>query len=161
MGGQGRSASSAASNQAPYLTPRLPAIPSTSSLASPRPPSPSLTPSSPPPSSTSHTLSHPLTPSHPLSPSPTPSPAQVYLFFSVNASGQFSGMAQMESALDYTNKFGCWAQDKRRRTPQAPPRSRHASATPQLPGRMGRALQAAGCAPCSVRAAEAAQSPVG
>ena len=36
----------------------------------------------------------------------------VYLFFSVNASGQFSGMAQMESALDYTNKFGCWAQDK-------------------------------------------------
>jgi len=36
----------------------------------------------------------------------------VYLFFSVNASGQFSGMAQMDSALDYTNKFGCWAQDK-------------------------------------------------
>ena len=36
----------------------------------------------------------------------------IYLFFSVNASGQFSGMAQMESPLDYTKKFGCWAQDK-------------------------------------------------
>jgi YTH domain-containing family protein len=36
----------------------------------------------------------------------------IYLFFSVNASGQFSGMAQMESALDYTKKFGVWAQDK-------------------------------------------------
>jgi len=36
----------------------------------------------------------------------------IYLFFSVNASGQFSGMAQMESALDYTQKFGVWAQDK-------------------------------------------------
>ena len=74
----------------------------------------------------------PLTPHlpspFPLSTSPTPSPAQVYLFFSVNASGQFSGMAQMESALDYTNKFGCWAQDKRRRTHHAPARSRHASA---------------------------------
>lgn len=34
----------------------------------------------------------------------------IYLFFSVNASGQFSGMAQMESAIDYTKKFGCWAQ---------------------------------------------------
>ena len=54
------------------------------------------------------------------SPSPNPNPAQVYLFFSVNASGQFSGMAQMESALDYTNKFGCWAQDKCRSTLQAP-----------------------------------------
>uniref|UniRef100_A0A7S0JCS6 YTH domain-containing protein n=1 Tax=Calcidiscus leptoporus TaxID=127549 RepID=A0A7S0JCS6_9EUKA len=36
----------------------------------------------------------------------------IYLFFSVNASGQFSGMAQMECAIDYTKKFGCWAQDK-------------------------------------------------
>jgi len=36
----------------------------------------------------------------------------IYLFFSVNASGQFSGMAQMESTLDYTKKFGVWAQDK-------------------------------------------------
>lgn len=36
----------------------------------------------------------------------------IYLFFSVNASGQFSGMAQMESAIDYTKKFGAWAQDK-------------------------------------------------
>ena len=36
----------------------------------------------------------------------------IFLFFSVNASGQFSGMAQMESALDYTSKFGSWGQDK-------------------------------------------------
>ena len=36
----------------------------------------------------------------------------IYLFFSVNASGQFAGMAQMESALDYTKKFGAWGQDK-------------------------------------------------
>jgi hypothetical protein len=36
----------------------------------------------------------------------------IYLFFSVNASGQFSGLAQMESALDYTKKFGSWGQDK-------------------------------------------------
>ena len=36
----------------------------------------------------------------------------IFLFFSVNASGQFSGVAQMESALDYTKKFGCWGQDK-------------------------------------------------
>lgn len=34
----------------------------------------------------------------------------VYLFFSVNSSGQFCGMAQMESAFDYTKKFGCWEQ---------------------------------------------------
>ena len=36
----------------------------------------------------------------------------IFLFFSVNASGQFSGMAQMESALDYTQRFGSWGQDK-------------------------------------------------
>ena len=36
----------------------------------------------------------------------------IYLFFSVNASGQFSGMAQMESELDYRKKFGSWGQDK-------------------------------------------------
>ena len=36
----------------------------------------------------------------------------IYLFFSVNASGQFSGMARMESAIDYKKKFGAWAQDK-------------------------------------------------
>ena len=36
--------------------------------------------------------------------------APIYLFFSVNASGQFAGMAQMESAIDYTKKFGDWAQ---------------------------------------------------
>ena len=36
----------------------------------------------------------------------------IYLFFSVNASGQFSGMAQMVSALDYTKTFDSWGQDK-------------------------------------------------
>ena len=36
----------------------------------------------------------------------------IFLFFSVNASGQFSGMARMESAIDYNKKVGCWAQDK-------------------------------------------------
>ena len=36
----------------------------------------------------------------------------IFLFFSVNASGQFSGVARMESALDYTRKFGAWGQDK-------------------------------------------------
>ena len=36
----------------------------------------------------------------------------IYLFFSVNASGQFCGLAQMESSLDYTTKFGSWGQDK-------------------------------------------------
>ena len=36
----------------------------------------------------------------------------IYLFFSVNASGQFSGMAQMESGIDYTKKIGALAQDK-------------------------------------------------
>ena len=36
----------------------------------------------------------------------------IYLFFSVNASGQFCGLAQMESTLDYTKKFGSWGQDK-------------------------------------------------
>eukprot|EP00638_Chattonella_subsalsa_P014379 CAMPEP_0117835334 /NCGR_PEP_ID=MMETSP0949-20121206/11433_1 /TAXON_ID=44440 /ORGANISM="Chattonella subsalsa, Strain CCMP2191" /LENGTH=774 /DNA_ID=CAMNT_0005677323 /DNA_START=229 /DNA_END=2555 /DNA_ORIENTATION=- len=36
----------------------------------------------------------------------------VYLFYSVNASGQFCGMAQMKSAVDYSKKFGAWAQDK-------------------------------------------------
>lgn len=36
----------------------------------------------------------------------------VYLFFSVNASGQFCGMAQMISALDYEKKCELWAQDK-------------------------------------------------
>jgi hypothetical protein len=35
-----------------------------------------------------------------------------YLFFSVNASGQFSGLAQMASALDFSKRFGSWGQDK-------------------------------------------------
>lgn len=36
----------------------------------------------------------------------------IYLFFSVNASGQFCGMAQMISALDYNTKSNVWALDK-------------------------------------------------
>ena len=89
------------------------------------------------------------------SPSPNPNSAQVYLFFSVNASGQFSGMAQMESALDYTNKFGCWAQDKCRSTLQAPAWWRHTSPTRASWGRLSGRL---GCATHSGRAAQAAQT---
>jgi hypothetical protein len=36
----------------------------------------------------------------------------IYLFFSVNASGQFCGMAQMMSPLDYETKCELWLQDK-------------------------------------------------
>jgi len=36
----------------------------------------------------------------------------IYLFFSVNASGQFCGMAQMMTSLDYEKKCDLWAQDK-------------------------------------------------
>ena len=36
----------------------------------------------------------------------------VYLFFSVNASGFFCGMAEMTSAVDYKSKIGVWAMDK-------------------------------------------------
>lgn len=36
----------------------------------------------------------------------------IYLFFSVNASGQFCGMAQMTSAVDYNKKYDLWAGDK-------------------------------------------------
>jgi len=36
----------------------------------------------------------------------------VYLFFSVNASGQFCGMAQMISAVDFSRKATVWAQEK-------------------------------------------------
>jgi len=36
----------------------------------------------------------------------------IYLFFSVNASGQFCGMAQMVSALDYNTKSNVWELDK-------------------------------------------------
>jgi len=36
----------------------------------------------------------------------------LYLFFSVNASGQFCGMAQMSSPLDYDKKCSLWTQDK-------------------------------------------------
>lgn len=36
----------------------------------------------------------------------------VLLFFSVNASGQFCGCAEMISSVDYKQKFDCWADDK-------------------------------------------------
>ena len=36
----------------------------------------------------------------------------IYLFFSVNASGQFCGCAQMTSSIDYKSKLDCWADDK-------------------------------------------------
>eukprot|EP01116_Phalansterium_solitarium_P019864 TRINITY_DN5701_c0_g1_i1.p2 TRINITY_DN5701_c0_g1~~TRINITY_DN5701_c0_g1_i1.p2 ORF type:complete len:591 (+),score=211.35 TRINITY_DN5701_c0_g1_i1:91-1863(+) len=36
----------------------------------------------------------------------------IYLFFSVNGSGQFCGMAEMMSAVDYHTKSDVWAQDK-------------------------------------------------
>ena len=36
----------------------------------------------------------------------------IYLFYSVNGSGHFCGMAQMMSSLDYKNDAGVWAQDK-------------------------------------------------
>jgi len=37
----------------------------------------------------------------------------VYLFFSVNGSGFFCGMAQMMSPVDYSKKFGAWAQSEK------------------------------------------------
>ena len=36
----------------------------------------------------------------------------VFLFFSVNGSGHFCGMAEMLSCLDYNSSAGVWAQDK-------------------------------------------------
>lgn len=36
----------------------------------------------------------------------------IYLFYSVNGSGHFCGMAQMLSALDYSSSSSVWAQDK-------------------------------------------------
>jgi len=36
----------------------------------------------------------------------------VYLFFSVNGSGHFCGMAQMVSEVDFNTMTGVWAQDK-------------------------------------------------
>ncbi|VEL16548.1 unnamed protein product, partial [Protopolystoma xenopodis] len=38
--------------------------------------------------------------------------APIYLFFSVNGSGHFCGMAEMTSRVDYTARAGVWAQDK-------------------------------------------------
>lgn len=36
----------------------------------------------------------------------------IYLFYSVNGSGHFCGMAQMKSEVDFHNVTGVWAQDK-------------------------------------------------
>ena len=36
----------------------------------------------------------------------------VYLFFSVNGSGHFCGLAQMTSIVDYNSSSSVWAQDK-------------------------------------------------
>ena len=36
----------------------------------------------------------------------------VFLFFSVNGSGHFCGMAQMLNGVDYQASAGVWAQDK-------------------------------------------------
>ena len=36
----------------------------------------------------------------------------VYLFFSVNASGHFCGLAEMKTFLDYSTQAGVWQQDK-------------------------------------------------
>ena len=36
----------------------------------------------------------------------------VYLFYSVNGSGHFCGVAQMVSPVDYNASSGVWAQDK-------------------------------------------------
>ena len=36
----------------------------------------------------------------------------VYLFFSVNASGHFCGLAEMKTVLDYSTQAGVWQQDK-------------------------------------------------
>ena len=38
--------------------------------------------------------------------------APVYLFFSVNGSGHFCGMAEMTSRVDYHRTSGVWSQDK-------------------------------------------------
>ena len=38
--------------------------------------------------------------------------ASVYLFFSINGSGQFCGIAQMMSRVDYDGKSEIWSQDK-------------------------------------------------
>ena len=43
-------------------------------------------------------------------------PASVYLFFSVNSSGQFCGMAEMMSRVDYDSSSKLWSQDKWRGT---------------------------------------------
>ncbi|VDD79691.1 unnamed protein product [Mesocestoides corti] len=36
----------------------------------------------------------------------------IYLFFSVNGSGHFCGIAEMTSGVDYSTRSGVWAQDK-------------------------------------------------
>jgi hypothetical protein len=37
----------------------------------------------------------------------------IYLFFSVNASGQFLGVAQMMNIVDINKKFNAWAQENK------------------------------------------------
>lgn len=44
--------------------------------------------------------------------SPGDGQVPVYLFFSVNGSGHFCGMAEMQSRVDYNKKTGVWSQDK-------------------------------------------------
>lgn len=39
-------------------------------------------------------------------------PQPVYLFYSVNGSGHFCGIAEMKSRVDYTRKLGNWEQDR-------------------------------------------------
>ncbi len=39
-------------------------------------------------------------------------PMPIYLFFSVNGSGHFCGIAEMTSGVDYATRSGVWAQDK-------------------------------------------------
>jgi len=37
----------------------------------------------------------------------------IYLFFSVNASGQFLGVCEMASSIQHGNEFGSWAQENK------------------------------------------------
>ena len=41
-----------------------------------------------------------------------PTPQPVYLFYSVNGSGHFCGIAEMKNRVDYTRKLGNWEQDR-------------------------------------------------
>ena len=92
-----------------------------------------------PPYTYPHLYPYP-SPPHPHPAPPCPPPAfqgPIYLFFSVNASGQFSGMAQMESALDYTKKFGVWAQVSSLRKPVLHPAQPRGTARTQTRSVLG------------------------